>query len=65
VDEKVLHFIRGVGLIKEKNNRSLKVAVQGLVFMAHPLYIHTIHVDEMQMFLLRLRQVVHTVINGL
>jgi hypothetical protein len=25
-----------------KHNRSLKVAVQGLDFMAHPLYIHTL-----------------------
>jgi hypothetical protein len=32
----VLHFIRGVGLIK---GRSLKVAVQGLNLMAHPSYI--------------------------
>jgi hypothetical protein len=42
---KVLHFIRNVGLIKgqskEKHNRSLKVKVQGPDFMAHPLYIHT------------------------
>jgi hypothetical protein len=25
-----------------KHNRSSKVAVQGLVFVAHPLYIHTL-----------------------
>jgi hypothetical protein len=38
--DKVLHFIRGVGLIgvtqKGKHNRSLKVAVQGLVFVLTP-----------------------------
>jgi hypothetical protein len=43
---KVLHFIRVLGLIKGwikkgKHNRSLNVAVQGLDFMANPLYIHT------------------------
>jgi hypothetical protein len=27
--------------LKWKHNRSLKVAVQGSNFMAHPLYIHT------------------------
>jgi hypothetical protein len=30
-----------VALYMEEHNRSLKVAVQGLDFMAHPLYIHT------------------------
>jgi hypothetical protein len=29
------------GQLKWKHNRSLKVAVQGLNFMAHPIYIHT------------------------
>jgi hypothetical protein len=41
---KVLHFIRGVGLInKGKHNRSLKVALQGpdLWPIPHASYIHT------------------------
>jgi ABC-type dipeptide/oligopeptide/nickel transport system permease subunit len=41
--DKVLHFIRGVGLIKGylkgKHDRSLNVAVQGLVLW--PTLIHT------------------------
>jgi hypothetical protein len=43
--DNVLHFIRGVGLIRDnqkgKHNRSSQIAVQELVFVAHPLYIHT------------------------
>jgi hypothetical protein len=31
--------------MKRKHNKSSKTAVQGMVFVAHPLYIHTyIHV---------------------
>jgi hypothetical protein len=35
------HIHQIIHLIGFKHNRSLKVAVQGLDFMAHPLYIHT------------------------
>jgi hypothetical protein len=49
---KVLYFIRSVGLIKgnqnEKHNRSLKVACKGRIIMAYPLCIHSfIHSNNM------------------
>jgi hypothetical protein len=34
-------MLREPGRIYELINRSLKVAVQGLVLLAHPLYKHT------------------------